>query len=113
MIGRVRHLSDILSSDREVVAEAERQAINSPDQGLASDITLLSTIEVEKVLPLTEGWLAGLVHDESLYIIRADKVDYWKDKIKYIMENPPLYRFTSEKLLVPLEVDVKVSTYWG
>jgi len=113
MIGRVRHLNNILSSDREVAAEAERQAINSPDQGLASDITLLSAVEVDKILLPTEGWLAGLVHDESLYIIREDRVDYWKDKIKNTMENPPLHRFTSEKLLVPLEVDIKVSTYWG
>jgi len=36
-IGRVRHLPDIESGDEEVRKEAERQAINSPVQSLASD----------------------------------------------------------------------------
>ena len=113
LIGRVRHLNNILSSDPQIVAEAERQSINSIDQGLASDITLLSAIEVDKVLPPKAGRLAGLVHDQALYIIREDVVDYWKDRIKSIMENPPLYKFTSERLLVPLEVGVTISPYWS
>ncbi len=113
LIGRIRHLNNILSSDSQIAAEAERQAINSPDQGLASDITLLSAIEVDKILPPSEGKLAGLVHDQTLYIIREDRIDYWKDKVRNIMENPPLSRFTSEKLSVPLGVDVTVSPYWS
>ncbi|GAI66870.1 unnamed protein product, partial [marine sediment metagenome] len=113
LIGRIRHLNNILSSDPQIAAEAERQAINSPDQGLASDITLLSAIEVDKILPPSEGKLAGLVHDQTLYIIREDRIDYWKDKVRNIMEHPPLEKFTSEKLSVPLKVDVTVSPYWS
>ena len=113
LIGRIRHLNNILSSNPQIVAEAERMAVNSPDQGLASDITLLSALEVTKILPHHEGYLAGLVHDQALYIIREDKVDYWKDQIKDIMENPPLSKFTSEKLLVPLEVEITISPYWS
>jgi len=112
-IGRVRHLNNILSSDADIVAEAERQAINSPVQGLASDLTLLSVIEVDKVLPPKEGKLVGLVHDAALYTIRRDKTEYWKEQIRNIMENPPLSKFTSERLLVPLEVGINISPYWG
>jgi DNA polymerase-1 len=39
--GRIRHLPTISSSDEGVAAEAERQAINSPVQGFASDLILL------------------------------------------------------------------------
>ena len=113
LIGRVRHLNNILSSDREIVAEAERQAINSPVQGLASDLTLMSSVEVDKVLPHKEGRLMGLVHDQALYMVRDDVVEFWKGEIKSIMENPPLSKFTSEKLLVPLEVDISVSESWS
>jgi len=112
MIGRVRHLNNILSSDADVVAEAERQSINSPVQGLASDFNLMSAVEVDKVLPPKDGWLAGLVHDESIYIIKEDKASYWEKRIKDIMENPPLSKFTTEKLSVPLEVGITMSKYW-
>jgi len=73
----------------------------------------VSAIEVDKILPPSEGKLAGLVHDQTLYIIREDVIDYWKDKVRNIMENPPLSKFTSEKLSVPLGVDVTVSPYWS
>jgi len=113
MIGRVRHLNNILSSESDVVAEAERQAINSPVQGLASDFNLMSAVEVNRILPPRDGWLAGLVHDESLYCIKEDKADYWEPIIKDIMEHPPLDKFTSEKFSVPIEVDAAVSPYWS
>jgi len=113
MIGRVRHLNNILSSDDDVVAEAERQSINSPVQGLASDFNLMSAVEVEKILPPRDGWLAGLVHDESIYCIREDRADYWKPIIKDIMEHPKLEKFISKKFNVPIEVETEVSRYWS
>jgi len=113
MIGRIRHLSNILSSDADVVAEAERQSINSIVQGLASDFNLMSAVEAEKILPPKDGWCAGLVHDESIYVIKEDRADYWKDVVKGIMENPPLERFTTEKFSVPIEVEVEVGKYWS
>ena len=113
MIGRVRHLNNILSSDYDVAAEAERQAINSPVQGLASDFNLMAAVEVEKVLPPKDGWLAGLVHDESIYCIREDRADHWFPIIKNIMENPPIHKFTSEKFSVPIEVEGEISQYWS
>jgi len=113
MIGRVRHLNNILSSDADIVAEAERQSINSPVQGLASDFNLMAAVEVDKVLPPRDGHLAGLVHDEAIYIIKEDKVSYWEKRIKDIMENPPIHKFTTEKFLIPLEVESTVSSYWA
>lgn len=129
-IGRVRHLHDIKALDWLKQKEAERQAINSPVQGLASDFILMSSIEIDKELPSTtlvsyrgrptrrllpECRLSGLVHDEMLYIVKEDKVDYWKNKIIELMENPPLYRFTKEKFLVPIiaECDPPGRTWGG
>lgn len=112
-IGRIRHLNNILSADEQIRAEAERQAINSPVQGLASDLCLLSAVEVLKVLPPSEGRLCGLVHDQALYMIREDVKEHWKPIIKNIMENPPFHRFTSEKFTVPIKVDMAESPYWN
>jgi uracil-DNA glycosylase family 4 len=47
-IGRVRHLPDILSQDKDVRGDAERQAINSPVQSLASDLMLISLITLQE-----------------------------------------------------------------
>ena len=46
------------------------------------------------------------VHDELLFEIKKDKVKYFSDKIKNIMEN-------IIKLKVPIVVDVKTGNNWG
>ena len=112
-IGRTRHLNNILSSDRVKVAEAERMSVNAPVQSLASDLTLMSTIQIDKIIKPTDGWLAGLVHDSAIYLIYENKVAYWKDKIKSIMENPPFHLFTKEKFTVPIIADVVVDKVWS
>jgi DNA polymerase I-like protein with 3'-5' exonuclease and polymerase domains len=128
-IGRVRHLHDIKSTDWLKVKEAERQAINSPVQSLGSDFVLMSTIEIDKELPqgrtvsyykrgavkpVRECRLAGLVHDETLYLIEEDKVEKWNKRIVDIMQNPPLHRYTTEKFTVPIIASPeKPAQTWG
>ena len=43
-LGRIRHLVDIISAKKDVRREAERQAMNSVIQGLASDCNLMALI---------------------------------------------------------------------
>jgi DNA polymerase-1 len=61
-IGRVRHLPDIESGDEEIRKEAERQAINSPVQSLASDMMLLSMILLHAMMDPGEARIVGTVH---------------------------------------------------
>lgn len=112
-IGRVRHLPDVASGDKEVRAEAERQAINSPVQGLASDMMLLSLVTLHTMMPPDEAKIVGTVHDSILFEVREDVVDKWVPKIKETMEHLPLQEKFGVSLTVPIKVDITVGTHWG
>lgn len=115
-LGRVRHLPDIYSPEKGVQAEAERQAINSPVQGFASDMALLSMtlINAEFRRQGIAGNCLGLVHDAVNFEIRDD--DLWKALpiIKNIMEDPaPLRQKFGTVLTIPIVADLKVGRHWG
>jgi len=112
-IGRVRHLPDVHSEDKEVRSEAERQAINSPVQSLASDMMLMSLVSLNSRMDPKEAKIVGTVHDSILFEIRDDKVEKWVPRIKETMENLPLQKKFGVQLSVPIKVDIKVGQYWG
>lgn len=112
-IGRKRRLHDIESTNDGIRAEAERQAINSPVQSLASDMMLLAMIQLEKRLPGEEARLISTVHDSIIFEIREDKVDKWIPIIRDEMENVPLERLFDCILTIPIVVDIKVGDYWS
>jgi len=108
-LGRLRRLDDIHSSNQYFRAQAERQAINSPVQSLASDLMLMTLNE------LTEEFkdnLIGTVHDSLLLLINQSKVNESLEKIVSIMENPIIEPYDFE-LKVPLIADIKVGDYWS
>jgi uracil-DNA glycosylase family 4 len=115
-IGRVRHLPDIYSPDPGVRAEAERQAINSPVQGFASDMALLSMTIINQ--KLRDAGLAahclGLVHDAVNFEVRDDHVAEVLPIIKDTMEDMSNVRrkfgFVVE---IPIIADIKAGRYWG
>jgi uracil-DNA glycosylase family 4 len=115
-IGRVRHLPDIYSPEKGVQAEAERQAINSPVQGFASDMALLSFILITEELR-RQGIAAnclGLVHDAINFEVRDDHLHRALPIIKTIMEDPePLRRKFGVNLTIPIIADCKLGRHWG
>jgi uracil-DNA glycosylase family 4 len=111
-LGRVRHLPDVLSRDRSVQMEAERQAINSPVQGTASDIMLFAMIQIQKQLDPREAAMVMTLHDGIGFEVRDDKVDYYEPLIKDVMENLPLKKTFGLDLSVPLIADVEHGQYW-
>ena len=114
-IGRARHLPDIDSGDRQVRGEAERQAINSPVQSFASDLTLLSMVLLDGELRAAEidGRFISTVHDALLFEIRDDHVRTALPIIKRTMENLPLKQKFGVEVDVPIKVDIKVGRHWG
>lgn len=112
-IGRVRHLPDVYSEDKKVRGEAERQAINSPVQSLASDMMLLALIILHALMPPDEVRIVGTVHDSILFEIRDDVVDKWVPIIREIMEHLPLKQKFGAVLTVPIKVDISVGKHWG
>jgi uracil-DNA glycosylase family 4 len=114
-LGRVRHLPDILSPNREVQAEAERQAINSPVQSLASDITLLALTNISRTFR-TMGMssiVVGTVHDSILFEIPEEEMSTALPLIKRTMENPPLEKLFGYTMRVPLVADITVGRHWA
>jgi DNA polymerase-1 len=115
-LGRVRHLPDIYSPEKGVQAEAERQAINSPVQGFASDMALLSMtlINAEFKRQGIAGNCLGLVHDAINFEIRDDDLRRALPIIKDTMEDAtPLRRKFGTILTIPIIADLKIGRHWG
>lgn len=114
-MGRVRHLPDIYSPDRGVMAEAERQAINSPVQGFASDMCALSMVLLAREFRAEgiEAYPIGTVHDAVNWEISAEHLSIALPRIKHVMENLPLEELFGVSMDIPIVADCKVGTRWG
>lgn len=113
LMGRVRHLPDIFSPDKGIKAEAERQAINSPVQSLASDMCCYSLVRLTRLLPRSIYRPVGLVHDATLQICKQGSEDFVSSVIKYIMEDIENVEQTfNTEITVPIVADVSIGA-WG
>ncbi|MDE2101518.1 MAG: hypothetical protein KGL39_30010 [Patescibacteria group bacterium] len=110
--GRVRHLPNIFSNDDYEVGQAERQAINSPVQGFASDLTLMTLVGLRQRLSPEYFQPVGTVHDAILMEVRNDHLNEVLPIIKDTMIHPSLLDELDIHLTVPLEIEIKVGP-WG
>jgi len=122
LFGRVRHLPDIFSHDFSKQSAAERQAINTPVQSVASDLTLLALLQLNRIQRPRADWIAldghefrivGSVHDAILCEVMTVAVDWWREAIRETMENLPTQEIFGFELGVPVKVDIDVSQHWG
>jgi DNA polymerase I-like protein with 3'-5' exonuclease and polymerase domains len=112
-MGRLRRLPEIDSGDKFSRSEAERQAVNSPVQSLASDMCLFSFVR----LGAEQDWdfirPVGLVHDAIVLMVRTDRLDEGCRIIKDTMEDvATMERVFGAHLTVPIEAEVKYGP-WG
>lgn len=115
-LGRVRHLPDIYSPDQGVRAEAERQAINSPVQGFASDLAVIAMIQINKRFRAmgAAAHCLGLVHDAINFEIRDDWVARCLPVIKDAMEDMDhVYKQFGTIVDIPIVADLAVGAWWG
>lgn len=114
-LGRVRNLPDIDSADKGVKAEAERQAINSPVQSFASDLTQLSMVLIQKEFERQgiQGFIIGTVHDSLLFEIKEEWLPKALPIIKQTMETLPLRKKFGIDVDVPIVADISVGKHWG
>ena len=114
LVGRTRHLPDINSSSKKVIAAAERAAINSPAQGLASDLMLTAFVRLHSLYNPREARLVGTIHDAILSEIRNDCVDKYARLVKATMEDMSyVKRLYGATIDVPILADVSVGQHWG
>lgn len=111
-IGRIRHLPDINSKDESKVAEAERQAINSPVQGFGADIAGLALIELMETIPPDIYYPVGTVHDSIEGMCRTEYVECVAKKLTAIMASPKnlkkVFKFETE---VPILADLEIGPF--
>lgn len=114
MFGRRRQFSNIKSSLRYVVAQAERMAINAPIQGTEADIIKLAMVRIDEMFSHKkyekDAYLLLQVHDELIYEIRTEKLYEVAKEIQTIMENI----LTSDQTYnVPILTEGKYGKNWG
>jgi DNA polymerase-1 len=120
-LGRVRRIPDMFSHDDARVAGGERIAINSPVQGMASDIMQLAIALIEGTVPGHGSQVApgvrvvGSVHDS---LVAELPVDNWKESAQIVLE--VMTNLVLEPMRemgcdfdVPLAAEATVGTRWG
>lgn len=106
--GRKCSVLGINDSNKRLVANAERAAINAPIQGGAADIIKLAMINVENELK-KRGLKTRMllqVHDELVFEAPDEEVEEAAALIKQIMENVVKYD-------VPFKSEVGIGNNWG
>jgi DNA polymerase-1 len=108
LLGRIRLLTDIDSSNINVRQAAERTAINTPIQGSAADLIKLAMIKIDSALrdEKLKSVMLLSVHDELVFEVSPEELDVVPPMVKKTMEN-------IWDLKVPLEVNVAVGHNWA
>ncbi|MEJ7710483.1 MAG: DNA polymerase [Pyrinomonadaceae bacterium] len=105
--GRIRPLPAINDRNAQVRSRAEREAINMPIQGTASDIVKLAMLRVDEALR-REGLVARMVmqvHDELL----VEAPHHEAERVAQILKRE---MSQAVQLDVPLEVEVGIGANW-
>ena len=105
--GRIRPLPGITDRNANIRRGAEREAINMPIQGTASDIVKIAMLHVDEEIK-RRGFKARLlmqVHDELLLEVPETELDEVAVLLKHEMES-------AVSLDVPLVADVGVGDNW-
>ncbi len=108
LLGRIRLLPDINSSNKAVREFAERTAINTPVQGTAADLIKLAMIRVDAAFRergLNSAMLLS-VHDEIVFEVPSEELASVKVLVKEIMEG-------IWNLKVRLKVNLALGDNWA
>ena len=107
LLKRRRRIENINSNNFALRAAGERAAINTPIQGSASDVIKEAMISINNDLSMkNDSKMIMQVHDELVFEIKKDKIEYVSKRIIEHMEN-------AIKLKVPLIVELKSGKTWA
>jgi DNA polymerase-1 len=110
IFGRKLYLPELNSSNKMRMREAERVATNMPIQGSAADIIKIAMINLnEKIKDNPDIKMIIQIHDELVFEVKKDKLDFAKELIVTEMENALPKEYSD---IVPLVVDVGIGNNW-
>jgi DNA polymerase-1 len=107
IFGRLRRLPDLEHKNGNLRARAEREAINMPMQGSASDIVKIAMLKADAALR-SAGLAARMilqVHDELVFEVPEGELAQASKVIKTAMES-------AAELAVPLVVEIGAGKNW-
>jgi DNA polymerase-1 len=106
--GRRRYLPDINNKNQAIRQFAQRQAVNTPIQGSASDLIKMAMVEIHRQIrdKKEDGVLILQVHDELVFDVKKEVLKSFSAMVKNKMENVL-------KLAVPIKVDLKAGKNWS
>jgi len=114
LFGRRRYFPALKSALPNLVAQAERMAINAPMQGTQSDIIKLAMVEADKLIE-EKGWrekarLILQVHDELVYEVDKDDAETIARELRHVMEEVAPKKELSN---VPIIAEIAIGSNWG
>ena len=108
LLGRIRPIPEIKSKNPHLRSAGLRFAVNTPIQGMQSDIIKIAMIEIDKELKQKPEWGSMIlqIHDELLFETPEEHLPKLKKLVSQKMEG-------AYSLKVPLTVDLSVGRNWG
>ncbi len=107
---RKLYLPELNSSNKMQMREAERVATNMPIQGSAADIIKIAMINLnEKIKNNPDIKMIIQVHDELVFEVKKERLDFAKELIVTEMENALPKKYSD---IVPLTVDIGIGKDW-
>jgi len=109
LLGRRRYIPELTSDNRRLRELGERQALNAPIQGGASDVFKLAMIKVDRALqaaPELGCHMLLTVHDELVFEVSTDRLREASDVVRDGMEH-------AIELDVPLVASIASGPNWA
>ena len=107
-MGHIRYIPEIRSSNKPVLAAAERMAVNTVIQGTAAEIMKKAMLSIHAAMNerKLKSRILLQVHDELIFEVPEDEISQMEELVKKCMEN-------AYELSVPLRVEVETGRSWG
>jgi DNA polymerase-1 len=107
ILGRRRYIPEINNKNQAIRQFAQRQAVNTPIQGSASDLIKLAMIKIHEEMKKNKlsSMMIMQIHDELVFDVRESELNELIELTKDRMENVL-------KLDVPVRVDIKKGRNW-
>jgi DNA polymerase-1 len=111
LFGRKSHIKDINAKNFMLRSFAERQAINAPIQGTASELIKIAMLDIQDYLQQNKckSKMTSQVHDELLFEIHKDE----KDLITQIANLMETSHQKYKSFKTPIKVDFGGGINWG
>jgi DNA polymerase I len=107
ILGRRRYLPEINNKNQNIRMLAQRQAVNTPIQGSASDLIKLAMVDIHNEIKKRKlkGQMILQIHDELVFDVGKDEIAEFVKLVKERMEHVL-------ELDVPVRVSIKQGKNW-